>query len=594
MRTKWRTGSQFGLFGKVFVVMVISTIAVAVMTSWVIVHVSQQLFMNTFSITNSKVIQQVKRGFESYNYSIVTVSNAVLQSATIRSFLTQGDGDSLANIQAYYRMSQQLKSIQSGLDINEVGTAILGINGRSFFSKRSYWVGPASELKEHPLTRETLSQPGKLSYHYLRDDTATSGIPLIVASKVLMVPTTKEIYGTLYMMMKESDFKQFYANFTSTGNDVLILDHNGLILSGNQTDLIGHTSRPLLEAAAKIRDQNLRYSTLKSEGHSKIVVADYLPAYDCYIVNLIDKKQALSQLLPIKQILLIGAAIVAASLLILFIITRRLTKSLRMMVRQMSSVTKRHFHNYIPVTGSYETRELGRAFNYMLDELNDYIDQLVKTQREQRNAELTALQRQINPHFLYNTLASVNILVQRGDKEKATETIHALISLIQHTISNTAETFTVEEELINLKHYVFINQVRYGTGIQVDYFVAPETLKARLPKLLLQPFIENAFFHAFKERNAGLIYVMIAKEGNTLLCEIVDDGEGMKIEEKTLKLPGPKNKSQLFTGIGIRNVNERIMLLYGEPYGVSIDSSLGKGTKVSIRIPWQEREPEEA
>ncbi len=587
MRIQWRRGFHLTLFGKMFVVMIISTIAVAVMTSWVTVHVSQKLFMNTFSITNSKIIQQIKHGFESYNYSIVTVSNAVLQSASIRTFLTQGDGGSLANNQAYYQMGQQLKTIQSGLDINEVGTVITGVNGRSFFSTRSYWTSPAEKLKENQITRETLIQPGKLSYHYLRDETGTSDIPLIVASKALMVPTSKELYGTLYMMIKESDFRQFYANFTSTGNDVLILDRNGLILSSNQSDLIGETSPSILADAVKIREMNLRYNTIKSQGDSKIILAEYLPAYDCYIVNLIDRKQTLSQLLPVKQIILIGAAIVAASLLILFVITRRLTKSLRMLVRQMSSVTKRNFHNYIPVTGSYETRELGRAFNYMLDELTDYVDQLVKTQREQRNAELTALQRQINPHFLYNTLASVNFLVQRGDKETATETIRALISLIQHTISNTAETFTVEEELVILKHYVFINQVRYGNGIRVDYFVAPETLSARLPKLILQPFIENAFFHAFKERNTGLIYVMIAKEGETLVCEIVDDGEGMSMEEKAGKLPGMKNKSQLFTGIGIRNVNERILLLYGEHYGVVVDSSPGKGTKVTIRIPIQ-------
>lgn len=145
------------------------------------------------------------------------------------------------------------------------------------------------------------------------------------------------------------------------------------------------------------------------------------------------------------------------------------------------------------VTGSYETRQLSTAFNYMLKELNDYVAQLVETQKEQRNAELAALQQQINPHFLYNTLASVNILVQRGSKEQATETIHALISLLQNTISNVKETITVEDELINLKHYVFITQVRNGNRIKVETFVSPDCMNAKVPKLILQPFIENAF-----------------------------------------------------------------------------------------------------
>ena len=98
----------------------------------------------------------------------------------------------------------------------------------------------------------------------------------------------------------------------------------------------------------------------------------------------------------------------------------------------------------------------------MLDELHDYVDQLVLTQREQRNAELAALQSQINPHFLYNTLASVKVLVQQGNKDRAAETINALIALLQNTISDVSETVTVEQEVENLKNYVFINHVRYG------------------------------------------------------------------------------------------------------------------------------------
>ncbi|MNC27298.1 putative sensor-like histidine kinase [compost metagenome] len=314
------------------------------------------------------------------------------------------------------------------------------------------------------------------------------------------------------------------------------------------------------------------------------MLADYLPSYNLYIVNLIDKNETIGTLFDKKMLFLIGGAIAAVALLLIYFLTKRLTKSLRTLVKKMSNVTKKNFHNYMAVTGSYETRQLSTAFNYMLRELNDYVAQLVETQKEQRNAELAALQQQINPHFLYNTLASVNILVQRGSKEQATETIHALISLLQNTISNVKETITVEDELINLKHYVFITQVRNGNRIKVETFVSPDCMSAKVPKLILQPFIENAFFHAFNIKSSGYIYVTIMKDRDMLHCEVVDTGDGMDLDNKET-IPASTSSRQLFSGIGIRNVHDRLLLLYGEPYGVSISSTPGQGTKVSIRIP---------
>ena len=117
--------------------------------------------------------------------------------------------------------------------------------------------------------------------------------------------------------------------------------------------------------------------------------------------------------------------------------------------------------------------------------------------------------------------------------------------------------------------------------------MAPDCMKVKLPKLILQPFIENSFFHAFKDRNTGYICVMISRDGDTLVCEVRDNGVGMELNAGTGKYPNPKSR-QLFSGIGINNVHDRILLLYGENYGVTIESKLGQGTQVSIRLPWQE------
>lgn len=231
----------------------------------------------------------------------------------------------------------------------------------------------------------------------------------------------------------------------------------------------------------------------------------------------------------------------------------------------------------------------------MLDELNDYVQRLLETQKEKRNAELAALQRQINPHFLYNTLASIKLLVQKGNKETAAETINALISLLQNTISNANETITIEQELENLKNYVFIKQVRYGDRIKVSYFVSPDCMHCKVPKLMLQPFIENAFFHAFNVKTEGTIYILISKTEHSLVCEVADNGDGMDhggqelmLEQRTFEESVPdtsKGRRRKLAGIGIQNVNHRIKLLYGESYGVQISSVKGEGTQIRIVLP---------
>ncbi|WP_379134786.1 sensor histidine kinase [Paenibacillus sp. sgz500958] len=575
------------LFIKIFIVMVISIIAVAISASWTTVRMSERLFMETFSITNSKVINQIKANFESFHYSIVTATNNTQLSGTIKSFLSEQDSNSSRVLRTYYNMTTQMKRIQSNVDAYQVGVKIMGENGRSYSTNTNNLLLTDNKLKEHKLTLNTLAEPKRLMYQFYQESSTKSSTKeaVIVASKALMERTTGDIYGTLYITIQEQAFRSFYSSISSNGNDVAILNKEGLIVSSNRDDLLGQQAGDLLQYAKEIEEGGLDYKSVDFQDKDVIVLADYLSSYDFYIVNIIDKRTALGQMINTRTVALICSAIVLVALIVVFLISRKLTRSLTLLTRQMSKITERNFHNYITVTGSFEFQELGHAYNYMLDELNDYVEQLVTTQKEQRNAELAALQQQINPHFLYNTLTSVKFLVQQGSKDKAVHTIHALISLLQNALSNVSETITVSQELDNLKSYVFINHVRYGERIKVNFFVAPDTIQYHVPKLIIQPFIENAFFHAFNRKNEGYIHVLISRDNGSLLCEVVDNGDGMENGNAEIQLSGPESKLQLFTGIGIKNVHDRIVLLYGEEYGVTIVSRLNEGTTIQIRLP---------
>ncbi|MBY0119075.1 sensor histidine kinase [Paenibacillus sp. FSL L8-0435] len=583
---KWMNQlSRLGLFPKLFLVMVVSIVLVSVLILWTTIHMSTNLFTETFSITNSKVLNQIKTNFESFNEAIAAVSNNVTQSGAIRGFLSEGDADSLTMAKSFYNMRETMDRVQSITESYEVGITIIGINGRSYSTNRAHLEMSVDELKEEPITVEAAETPSRLIFDDYQNDATVGSQQMISATKALTDRTRSRIYGTLYVTMREEAFRQFYASFTSRGNDVVIMNEKGEIVSSNREDWIGTTQLDLLSYAREMNKTSPRSINARVMDQDSVVLSEYLPFYRFYIVNVVDKDLAMGQLIDMKTVALICAAIVVGALILVFLITSQITKSLRRLVKQMSNITKSDLDNYIPVSGSYESRQLGHAYNYMLDELHDYVDQLVQTQHEQRNAELAALQSQINPHFLYNTLASVKVLVQQGNKDRAAETINALIGLLQNTISDVSQTVTVEQEVENLKNYVFINHVRYGGRIKAAFYVAPDCTHYHVPKLVIQPFIENAFFHGFIKKETGTIHVMVSRAGESLICEIMDNGDGIEGLVMGETLPNPKNNRQLFSGIGIRNVHDRIELLYGSPYGVTIMSTVGEGTRVTVTLP---------
>jgi len=144
---------------------------------------------------------------------------------------------------------------------------------------------------------------------------------------------------------------------------------------------------------------------------------------------------------------------------------------------------------------------------------------------------------------------------------------------------------TVSDEIENLKNYVLINHVRYGDKINVNFFVMPECEGYIIPKLILQPFIENAFFHAFTDRDSGSIHVFVNKNNENLICEIIDNGIGMTSEDLKNIYTGNHKKNNNFTSIGINNVNDRIKLIYGDNHGVNITSEPERGTIVKLSLP---------
>lgn len=237
---------------------------------------------------------------------------------------------------------------------------------------------------------------------------------------------------------------------------------------------------------------------------------------------------------------------------------------------------------------------LSRYFYNMVAQIRLLQQNALDRERQKRILEIEALQTQINPHFLYNTINSIKMLNRLRNTDQMNYALTALADILKDTVGNPATTVTLEQEIQTLESYVYIQQLRFSSfAFRVDL---PEELRqCRMLRFVLQPFVENSVFHAFAEVERD-VFIHIAfrplREQGLMEVTIADNGIGMGSEdvERIMRPGGPVQK---LNGIGIENVRERIRLTYGEPCGLKIESSIGRGTTVTLLLPLLEDEPDE-
>ncbi len=391
--------------------MVTSIVTVSICITFAMIQMSEKLFIDQFSITNAKVVEQITSNFENYSYSTASVMHQAQQSGTVKNFLIDKNTEPIALAKATYKIKQQMDYYDSLLNHDGVNIVLMGENNRSFSTNYVKWPFPQEILREHAITLNAYKNPNQILYQYASQDPVDTAIPSIVATKALMDRSNNHIYGVIYVSLRENDFRQMYSRYTGNGNDVYLMDQSGRVVSSNKKAIIGQNESDLLKQVKDIENHNLELKQVNVFNKDYLLFSSYLPTFDMYLINLIDRENVQKNLVDKKTIVFISAIIVLITLCIVFLISRRMTKSLSGLVKEISDMSKSNFDFYVTESGSYETKQLAKSFNYMLDELHEYVEQLIETQKKQRNAELEALQQQINPHFLYNTLASVKFMV---------------------------------------------------------------------------------------------------------------------------------------------------------------------------------------
>ncbi len=280
-------------------------------------------------------------------------------------------------------------------------------------------------------------------------------------------------------------------------------------------------------------------------------------------------------------------AVCIIALFIAWIIGGTIVNPIRKLIFLMRKAEDGNLSVTMNVKYNDEIGQLGKSFNVMLGKISKLMDKVFEEQQEIRKAEFKALQAQINPHFLYNTLDSIIWLARAHRDDEVVAMVNALTKLFRIALSRGREIITIQEEIEHVNSYLTIQHIRYKNKFTYDVSVPENLVQYRILKLILQPIIENAIYHGIKmKREEGHISLQAYESGECVVFEIQDTGIGMTEEtlaalNNTLKdVSGEKLESY-----GLRNVNERIKIYFGKDYGLSFTSQYGIGTKVEIKIP---------
>ncbi|MBQ3336915.1 MAG: histidine kinase [Selenomonadaceae bacterium] len=395
-----------------------------------------------------------------------------------------------------------------------------------------------------------------------------SGMRPIFAENILS-PAAKKIFlykakvqGVEAFVTTQISERGFYYNFI---DDLGAGDSNIALMS---------------DAAGNIVSQSRAYSNLNGNDFIRAEVEMPLSHYSIQL--LVSKKKIHGKITFMQILSVLGVIfILLLSTFLLYMLAAKLNEPVENLAQVMQDVGHGNFSLRATVDGNDEIAYLAERFNHMLDNLEN--EKFLK-----RRAELHALQYQIRPHFIYNTLNSIRFAAMIQGAKNIGELLANFIELLQVSTNREGEFGTLAEEISTLKKYIALQEFRLMNSFAVDFNLAEETLSCRVPRLILQPFVENSILHApSPEKTFCRIVIASELRGDELIITVTDDGKGMSPEvlENLSAKPRDEKTHGGFSGIGVSNIRERLRLYYGDAGKVICESDGRSFTKISIVLP---------
>lgn len=579
------------LLFKIVCTVTIGSIILAAALSLMYISFAKRTFAESFSASQEKIFDQIDQDFYELYGDLVDISSEVSENKNLQNFLMGKKMSGMEDRNNRFLFEKQLQQTKLS-EYTQFSVFVISKHQNTYiYSNSDAFAVPLQDIWNSSAADSARNHFGEMICQYRSEGFTNVNCdePVVILAKAWSYHNEPNADAILFISIREKDILDMYDHFTSESSDIVLLNQDNQVISSNNSQYFKQNStlqKQMSKMVEQMQENNTYCSTFRDFGGLTTYFMQKIHGTNYLIVGTINPNEAFFGQFSFWMTLLMVLVVTIPMIAVLNIISRQLTRPLRRLAETMRNARNTNFSEHVKIEGTNEIQELSQTYNWMMDELNNYIGQLISIEEEKRAAEIRALQMQINPHYIYNTLASIKWLVWQGNADSTTKVIDAFISLLRNVISNSDEFVTVEQEIENLKNYTLINRARYGEAVKVEFFVIPQYSQMKVPKLILQPFVENAFFHAFPEGRSGSIQIFVRGQGeDQLRFDIVDDGIGITKERLEEIRSGMVKKKDHFSGIGMGNVDDRIKLIYGMDYGINIKSQEGKGTTVTLILP---------
>ncbi len=533
---------------------------------------------------NQAVLGQVSRSVDSYLRTIMKLSdslyygvikNADLSREAINSRITllyDNNKDSIANIALLSKDGELLEAVpaarlKTGLDVRE-----------------EEWFG------------NTLERTDNLHFtiphvQYIFDNSENQYRWVITLTRAVEITQgTSTDQGILLIDIRYSSLQQILENITLGNQGYLyMISSSGQLICHPRMQLIetGQMTENVM-AAAGYRDGSyreefggeMREVSVKSVGYTGWKLVSVTP----------EKGLPLGTLKMRLFVVFVVASFLLVLVLINAFISSRITNPIQELEKSVNAIEEGELDTEVYTGGSYEIQHLGRSIGDMAKRIKALMEDIVTEHESKRKSEFDTLQSQINPHFLYNTLDIIVWMIENEQKQEAVKVVTALARFFRISLSRGRSIIPVKDELEHVRNYLMIQQMRFKNKFTYVIRAGEDVMELAALKLMLQPLVENAIYHGMEFMDGdGEIMIRVYREGEELWFQISDNGLGMTQEQLDgLLSDRPHVSSRRGSGIGVKNVNERIRLYFGEHYGLSIQSEPDEGTVITIRLPAQQ------
>lgn len=588
MKNKNLSARFIGKFSSIQSV-IFATVAVLVLSAVVIVTGVSMKFTNTSIFENSSeythtIIQQMNQNIDSYIDYMENIAYLISSNEDVQDYLF----DEKIDNEGRYRILNQLQTIlDSRSDIRNVG--IISKNGRMLINDGSKSVNQDLDLNTQEWYATALEKPNGpiLTSSHVQHIISGERPWVITLSRGIRDRSgSGEKEGVFFIDLNYSAISELCDQSTvGTKGYAFILDAKGNIVYHPQQQQLYNELQT--ENISLIMDTDEDTVLTGTGNDGKLYSISRSEKTGWTVVDCTNVKELLSKSRQAQSVYVLTAIIlVIVALLFSRFMARSITLPIQKLRDSMKKVQEGDFSvSDVVVDSKNEIGSLTKSFDVMTHRIHELMEQNVHEQEEKRKSELKALQSQINPHFLYNTLDSIIWMAEGNKNEEVVLMTASLARLLRQSISNEDEVVPIANEVEYARGYLTIQKMRYKDKLEFQIEVDSSILYIPLIKLVLQPIIENAIYHGlkYKESKGLLIVKGFMKDGNAVL-QVIDDGVGM--DEETLAHIYDKHKVNYHSnGVGVYNVQKRLKLYYGEDYGITYTSELGKGTTATITIP---------